>query len=82
MFSITVLIRLALIALALGLLAWGTLGERHAIRSLATAEARTVDGSGFIADATVDGYVRIDGTLFDAYTPLTPGQVQLKDCKT
>jgi hypothetical protein len=79
---VRVIVRLALIALALGLLAWGTLGERHAIGSLTSTEQRTVDGSGFIADATVDGYVRIAGTLFDAYTPLTPGQVQLKDCKT
>jgi len=75
-------IRIVLIALATGLLAWGALGETHRIRPLAAGEARSADGVVFTADATVDGYVRIKGELFDVYTPLTPGQVQLKDCKT
>jgi hypothetical protein len=76
-------IRIALIALAVGLLAWGLLGERHRILPLVgEAQPLIADGLRFTEDATVDGYVRIRGELFDAYTPLTPGQVQLKDCKT
>lgn len=75
-------IRLALLALATGLLAWGALREEHVILPLTGGEARTASGWTFTEDATVDGYVRIRGELFDAYTPLTPGQVQLKDCKT
>lgn len=75
-------VRLVLVATALALLAWGAQGEAHRIRPLVDGTARTVSGWGFTADATVDGYVRIRGELFDAYTPLTPGQVQLKDCKT
>lgn len=75
-------IRLALLALATGLLAWGALREAHVIRPLTGGEARLASGWTYTADATLDGYVRIRGELFDAYTPLTPGQVQLKDCKT
>lgn len=75
-------IRIALLALAIGLLAWGVFGETHRILPLTGGEARSADGLAFIEDASVDGYVRITGELFDAYTPLTPGQVQLKDCKT
>ena len=75
-------LRITLFALALALLAWGALGERHRVQPLVAGETRTVGGSELISDAAVDGYVRIHGSLFDAYTPLTPGQVQLKDCKT
>ncbi len=75
-------IRIALLVLALGLIAWGVFAERHAVRPLVAGETRFADGTTFTFDASVDGYVRIKGELFDAYTPLTPGQVQLKDCKT
>ncbi len=78
----TLAIRFALIAVAAALLAWGLTGEQHRIVPLTGGEARLADGIAFTADASVDGYVRIRGELFDAYTPLTPGQVQLKDCKT
>lgn len=78
----TTTFRIAFIVLALALIAWGVFGERHRVQPLVPGEARSVDGSDFINDAAVDGYLRKDGTLFDAYTPLTPGQVQLKDCKT
>lgn len=79
----TLAVRFALIALAAGLLAWGLLGERHRILPLVgDAPPLLAGGARFTEDATVDGYVRIRGELFDAYTPLTPGQVQLKDCKT
>ncbi len=78
----TLAIRLALIAVAVALVGWGLRFERHRIVPLTGGEARQADGIAFTSDATVDGYVRIKGELFDAYTPLTPGQVQLKDCKT
>lgn len=78
----TTTIRIAMLAAALVLVLWGLTRERHVIQPLDGGEARLVDGYDFTADAAVDGYTRIDGTLFDAYTPLTPGQVQLKDCKT
>jgi hypothetical protein len=78
----TTSLRITLIALALALIAWGVFGESHRVQPLGPGESRSVGGSDFISDAAVDGYLRIDGTLFDAYTPLTPGQVQLKDCKT
>ena len=78
----TAIIRTILALAAAGLLAWGLLAERHHVASLADATAREAGGIAFTEDATVDGYVRIKGELFDAYTPLTPGQVQLKDCKT
>ena len=78
----TLAIRLALIAVAVVLLGWGLQRERHRILSLNGGEARLATGHAFIEDAAVDGYVRINSELFDAYTPLTPGQVQLKDCKT
>lgn len=76
------LIAAAIIALAAGLIVWGLTRERHEIQPLIPGETRTADGTTYIFDASVDGYVRKDGTLFDAYTPLTPGQTQLKDCKT
>lgn len=76
------LICLAVIALAATLVVRGLTTESHRIEPLVPGEARLADGAAFISDAAVDGYVRLGGTLFDAYTPLTPGQVQLKDCKT
>lgn len=78
----TNLVFFVIIALAASLIIWGLTRERHEIQPLVPGEVRTADGREFIYDASVDGYVRKDGTLYDAYTPLTPGQVQLKDCKT
>lgn len=73
--------RLVAVAAALGLLAYGLMGERHQVESLTGGAASTVTGGGFIDAATWEGFMRRDGRIF-AVGSLAPDAVQAKDCKT
>jgi hypothetical protein len=74
-------IRILALILALALVAYGLFVERHQIHALTKDETTTIGGPAFIEGASVDGYLRRDGKLFDVYS-LAPDQVELKDCKT
>jgi hypothetical protein len=77
------------------LLLWAALYERHQVGVFAAGEPRTVPGmalavgpdadpwwpASFTEAATVEAFISQDGVLLNTHT-LSPGQVQLKDCKT
>lgn len=87
--------RLALALSVAALLLWAALAERHQVAVFAAGEPRAVPGmalavgpdadpwwpASFTEAATVEAFISQDGVLRNTHT-LSPGQVQLKDCKT
>lgn len=65
------ILRLALLALALGILLYGLLAEKHEVHSLAGGDPETVSGPGLVEIATRDGLLRKNGRIFDTETVRT-----------
>jgi hypothetical protein len=78
-----VLLRWAILVVAVAGLVYGFLMERRTIMRVSAEPQveREVNALEFIEDATVDGYIRRDGQLADLYS-LKPAFAQVKDCAT
>jgi hypothetical protein len=69
------------LAACVGLGAFAILREAHEVTPWHEGSPRADDGLRFTEQATVDGYVRQNGKLYDAYG-LSPEAAREKDCKT
>jgi hypothetical protein len=75
------LLRVAFLAGALVLLAWGVFRELHQVWKLDSDNSTAVGGPGFTEGATYEAFMLRDGRLYDA-KGLAPESANIKDCKT
>ena len=76
-------IKFILLLACLLVLLTALLAEKHKVLSLSPGnmQIKIIDGLKYTETASVDGFMRKDGNIYDIYS-LTPEVLQQKDCPT